>query len=230
MAGWIEMSDGSWIDIDNPAHYPDPTEIAGAEEPFIRGNMILPDEYLGAVIGLCMERRGLNPTHSYVGEGRVELRVELPLAEVIYDFYDHLKSLTRGYGSFDYEVIDNRRCELAKLEIRVNGEAVDALAMLLHKERAQGQARQICRKLKAELPRHQFKIAVQGAIGGKIIARSTITALRKDVTAKCYGGDITRKRKLLEKQKAGKKRMKTVGMVEIPQEAFVSVLKTKADS
>ncbi len=225
----IRLNNGTWVDIDNPAHYPDPTEIAGAEEPFIRGSMILPDEYLGAVISLCMERRGLNPSHSYVGEGRVELQVELPLAEVIYDFYDHLKSLTRGYGSFDYEVIDNRPCQLVKLEIKVNGEPVDALAMLLHKDRAQSQARQICRKLKAELPRHQFKIAVQGTIGGKIIARETVSAVRKDVTAKCYGGDVSRKRKLLEKQKEGKKRMKTFGQVNIPQKAFYAVLRRGND-
>ena len=225
----LMLKNGETVDIDNPAHYPDPTEIDGAQEPFIRGSMILPDEYLGPVISLCMERRGLNPTHSYVGDGRVELRVELPLAEVIYDFYDHLKSLTRGYGSFDYEVIDNRPCELAKLEIRVNGESVDALAMLLHRDRAAGQARQICKKLKDELPRHQFKIAIQGAIGGKIIARETVSAVRKDVTAKCYGGDVSRKRKLLEKQKEGKKRMKTFGNVHIPQKAFYAVLRRGND-
>ena len=225
----LTLKNGVNMEVDNPAHYPDPTEIEGAKEPFIRGSMILPDEYLGAVISLCMERRGLNPSHSYVSEGRVELRVELPLAEVIYDFYDHLKSLTSGYGSFDYEVIDHRPCELVKLDIRVNGESVDALAMLLHKDRAQRQARQICRKLKAELPRHQFKIAIQGAIGGKIIARETVSATRKDVTAKCYGGDVSRKRKLLEKQKEGKKRMKTFGQVHIPQKAFYAVLRRGDD-
>jgi len=225
----LTLKNDTNVEVDNPAHYPDPTEIEGAKEPFIRGSMILPDEYLGAVISLCMERRGLNPSHSYVSEGRVELRVELPLAEVIYDFYDHLKSLTSGYGSFDYEVIDHRPCELVKLDIRVNGESVDALAMLLHKDRAQRQARQICRKLKAELPRHQFKIAIQGAIGGKIIARETVSATRKDVTAKCYGGDVSRKRKLLEKQKEGKKRMKTFGQVHIPQKAFYAVLRRGDD-
>ncbi len=225
----VTMKDGSTQLIDNPAHYPDPAQIQSAEEPYIRASMIMPGEYLGNVIKLCMERRGSVPQHSYVSEKRVELRVELPLAEVIYDFYDYLKSLTRGYGSFEYELIGFKPTRLAKLEIKVNGEPVDALAMLLHEDRAQGRARGICRKLKGELPRHQFKIAIQGAIGGKIIARETVSAVRKDVTAKCYGGDISRKRKLLEKQKEGKKRMKTFGDVAIPQKAFFAVLKRNDD-
>ncbi len=225
----VTMKDGSVQLIDNPSHYPDPAQIQGSEEPYIRASMIMPGEYLGNVIKLCMERRGTIPQHSYVSEKRVELRVDLPLAEVIYDFYDYLKSLTRGYGSFEYELIGFRPSRLVKLEIKVNGEPVDALAMLLHQDRAQGRARGICRKLKDELPRHQFKIAVQGAIGGKIIARETVSAVRKDVTAKCYGGDISRKRKLLEKQKEGKKRMKTFGEVAIPQKAFFAVLKRNDD-
>jgi GTP-binding protein LepA len=225
----VTMKDGSTVLVDNPAFYPDPANIQSSEEPYIRASMIMPGEYLGNVIKLCMERRGTTPQHSYVSEKRVELRVELPLAEVIYDFYDYLKSLTRGYGSFEYELIGFRPSRLVKLEIRVNGEPVDALAMLLHQDRAQGRARGICKKLKDELPRHQFKIAVQGAIGGKIISRETVNAVRKDVTAKCYGGDISRKRKLLEKQKEGKKRMKTFGEVAIPQKAFFAVLKRNDD-
>ncbi len=225
----VTMKDGEVRLIDNPALYPDPADIHETEEPYIRASMIMPDDYLGAVIKLCMERRGSVPQHSYVSEGRVELRVELPLAEVIYDFYDYLKSITRGYGSFEYDLIGFRTGRLVKLDIRVNGEPVDALSMLLHQDRAQGRARSICQKLKAELPRHQFKIAIQGAIGGKIIARETVSAVRKDVTAKCYGGDITRKRKLLEKQKEGKKRMKTFGEVAIPQKAFFAVLKRGDD-
>jgi len=225
----VTMKDGEVVLVDNPAFYPDPAQIQGSEEPYIRASMIMPGEYLGNVIKLCMERRGTVPQHSYVSEKRVELRVDLPLAEVIYDFYDYLKSLTRGYGSFEYEMIGFRPSRLVKLEIRVNGEPVDALAMLLHQDRAQGRARGICKKLKDELPRHQFKIAVQGAIGGKIIARETVSAVRKDVTAKCYGGDVSRKRKLLEKQKEGKKRMKTFGEVAIPQKAFFAVLKRNDD-
>ena len=225
----VTMKDGSVVLIDNPAFYPDPAQIQSTEEPYIRASMIMPDEYLGNVIKLCMERRGTIPQHSYVSEKRMELRVELPLAEVIYDFYDYLKSLTRGYGSFEYEQIGFRASRLVKLDIRVNGEPVDALAMLLHQDRAQSRARAICKKLKNELPRHQFKIAVQGAIGGKIISRETVSAVRKDVTAKCYGGDVSRKRKLLEKQKEGKRRMKTFGEVAIPQKAFFAVLKRNDD-
>jgi GTP-binding protein LepA len=225
----VTLKNGTAIFVDNPTHYPDPVSIAHAEEPFIRASMIMPDEYLGNVLKLCMERRGVNPQHSYVGDRRIELRLELPLAEVIYDFYDYLKSLTRGYGSFEYELIGFRPTQLVKLDIRVNSEPVDALSMLLHHDRAMGRARGICKKLKAELPRHQFKIPIQGAIGGKIIARETVSALRKDVTAKCYGGDISRKRKLLEKQKEGKKRMKTFGDVSIPQKAFFAVLKRNDD-
>ena len=223
----ITLKDGTVRLVDNPAHYPDPGTVQEAEEPYIDASMILPDEYLGNIMKLCMERRGVNLRHDYVGDRRVEVRVHLPLAEVIYDFYDHLKSLTQGYGSFDYEIIGFRPADLVKLEILVNGETVDALATLLHKDRAQSRAREICERLAEEIPRHQFKIPIQGALGGKIIARETVNPVRKDVTAKCYGGDVTRKRKLLEKQKEGKKKMKSFGKVSIPQKAFLAVLTRK---
>lgn len=225
----ITLKTGDVILLENPAAYPDPVDIQMSEEPFIDATMIMPEQYMGAVMKLCMERRGTNLRHSYVGERRIELRVEVPLAEVVYDFYDQLKSLTQGYGSFDYQFIGFRQSHLVLLEIRVNQEPVDALAMLLHKDRAYQRAREICERLVDEIPRHQFPVPVQGAIGGKIIARETIPAYRKDVTAKCYGGDITRKRKLLEKQKEGKKKMRQFGNVEIPQRAFLAVLRTKSD-
>ena len=225
----ITLKTGEVILLENPAAYPDPTDIQMSEEPFIDATMIMPDSYMGAVMKICMERRATNLRHSYVGEKRIEMRVELPLAEVVYDFYDQLKSVTQGYGSFDYAFIGFRPSQLVLLEIRVNAEPVDALAMLLHKDRAYQRAREICERLSEEIPRHQFAVPVQGAIGGKIIARETIPAYRKDVTAKCYGGDITRKRKLLEKQKEGKKKMRQFGSVEIPQRAFLAVLRTKSD-
>jgi GTP-binding protein LepA len=220
------LDDGEVIVVDNPQYYPDPASIAMSEEPFIKAGIIIPERYLGAVMKLCIERRGVNPRFNYPSPGRQEVIFDMPLAEVIFDFYDKLKSITQGYGSFDYEITEYRQGDLVKLDILVNGEKVDALSMLVHRERARDMAVQVCDRLKEEIPRHQFKIAIQGAIGGKIIARSTISAFRKDVTAKCYGGDISRKRKLLEKQKKGKQRMKMVGAVEIPQSAFVAVLKT----
>jgi GTP-binding protein LepA len=220
------MNDGTERVIDNPALYPDPGHIAATKEPFIRAAIIVPDRYMGAVMKLCLERRGINVNYQYLTNNRLEMIFELPLAEVIYDFYDKLKSITQGYGSFDYELKDYRETQLVKLDILINGERVDALSQLVHKDRAYERARSACERLKEEIPRQMFKIAIQGAIGGQIIARETISAFRKDVTAKCYGGDITRKRKLLEKQKKGKKRMKMVGQVEIPQSAFLSVLKT----
>ncbi|MDL1980287.1 MAG: translation elongation factor 4 [Deltaproteobacteria bacterium] len=223
------MQDGSSRIIDNPALYPDPAGIDKTLEPFIRASIIIPDRYMGTVMKLCLERRGINTTYQYLTNNRLEMIFELPLAEVIYDFYDKLKSSTQGYGSFDYEIIDYRETDLAKLDILINGDRVDALSQLVNKDRAVERARHACEKLKDEIPRQMFKIAIQGAIGGNIIARKTISALRKDVTAKCYGGDITRKRKLLEKQKKGKKRMKMVGKVMIPQSAFLSVLKTDND-
>lgn len=182
---------------------------------------------MGALMTLCMERRGENTNYHYPIPGRIEFTCELPLAEVIYDFYDKLKSITQGYGSFDYELIDYRKSDLVKLDILVNGEVVDALSQLVHRTKARARGLSACERLKEEIPRQMFKIAIQAAIGSTIIARTTISALRKDVTAKCYGGDISRKRKLLEKQKAGKKRMKTVGNVDIPQKAFLSVLKSE---
>jgi GTP-binding protein LepA len=226
----LDLSDGSEIAIDNPADYPDPTHIEGAREPYIKASILIPERYIGTVMELCRERRGENTTFSYLAVGRVELSSELPLAEVLFDFYDRLKSTTQGYGSFDYEVLDYRKTDLVKVDVMVNDEPVDALSQLVHRDKARMRALHYCERLADTIPKQQFKIKIQGAIGGKIIARTTITALRKDVTAKCYGGDITRKRKLLEKQKAGKKKMMIVGSVEIPQSAFVAVLKTDKDS
>ncbi len=220
------LDDGTVLDVDNPLYYPDPGSIKSSEEPYIRASILIPERYVGAVMKLCMERRGVNSHLSYPTPGRVEVVFDLPLAEVIFDFYDKLKSITQGYGSFDYEITDYRESNLAKLDILVNGEKVDALSILVHRDNARERAVRVCDKLKDEIPKQQFKIAIQGAIGGKIIARSTISAYRKDVTAKCYGGDISRKRKLLEKQKKGKKRMRIVGNVEIPQSAFLAALKT----
>jgi GTP-binding protein LepA len=215
--------------IDNPLEYPTDGSVEYAEEPYIKASIISPAEYLGNLINLCLEKRGIQTGMNYLDEKRVEIIYEMPLAEVLFDFYDRLKSSTRGYASFDYELAGYKETSLVKLDILVNGERVDALSQLVHKDNAQARARQICKQLLEEIPRHQFKIPLQGAIGNTIIARETVPALKKDVTAKCYGGDITRKRKLLEKQKEGKKRMKTVGNVELPQSAFVSVLKTERD-
>ncbi|HLE18565.1 MAG TPA: translation elongation factor 4, partial [Syntrophales bacterium] len=223
------LKNGSTVDVDNPTLYPDPSSIAGSEEPYIRAVMMLPERYLGSVMKLCMEKRGANSVINYPGPGRVELSYEMPLAEVIYDFYDRFKSVTQGYGSFDYDLIDYRASNLALVDILVNGEKVDALSQIVHRERARARALQACERLKEEIPRQMFKIAIQGVIGGEIISRTTISAFRKDVTAKCYGGDITRKRKLLEKQKKGKKRMKMIGSVSIPQSAFLAVLKSDTD-
>jgi len=222
----FHLTDGTVKHVDNPAHFPDPAHIKMVEEPYIKATILMPDKYMGAVMNLCMERRGVNTSFHYPTPGRIEFKCELPLAEVIYDFYDKLKSVTQGYGSFDYEMFDYRKSDLVKLDILVNGEIVDALSQLVHRDNARARGLHACDKLKEEIPRQMFKIAIQAAIGGTIIARTNVSALRKDVTAKCYGGDITRKRKLLEKQKAGKKRMKTVGNVEIPQTAFLAVLKS----
>lgn len=221
------LADGTTVTVENPQYYPDPTLIKASAEPFIRAALIIPERYLGAVMKLCLERRGSNPKITYPTPERVEIKFDMPLAEVVFDFYDRLKTVTQGYGSFDYDLLDYRESDLVKLDILVNGEKVDALSLIVHRERAREWGVQVCDRLKEEIPKHQFKIAIQGAIGGKIISRSTISPFRKDVTAKCYGGDITRKRKLLEKQKKGKKRMKMVGSVMIPQSAFVSVLKTR---
>jgi GTP-binding protein LepA len=225
----LRMNDGTEKTIDNPALYPDPTLIAETREPFIRASIIVPDRYMGAVMKLCLDRRGVNKNYQYLTNDRLEMIFELPLAEVIYDYYDRLKSVTQGYGSFDYDLIDFRPTDLVKVDILINSERVDALSQLVHRDNAVARARTACEKLRDEIPRQMFKIAIQGAIGGNIIARKTVSAFRKDVTAKCYGGDITRKRKLLEKQKKGKKRMKMVGKVMIPQSAFLAVLKTDTD-
>ncbi len=221
------LKDHTILEVDNPAHFPDPMHIDRVEEPFIKATILIPERYMGVVMTLCMERRGENTNYHYPMPGRIEFSCELPLAEVIYDFYDRLKSVTQGYGSFDYELYDYRKSDLVKLDILVNGEIVDALSQLAHRANARARGLHACERLKEEIPRQMFKIAIQAAIGGTIVARTNISALRKDVTAKCYGGDISRKRKLLEKQKAGKKRMKTVGNVDIPQQAFLAVLKSE---
>ncbi len=223
------LKNSSVIDVDNPSHYPEITTIEKSEEPYIRAAMMMPDRYLGAVMSLCIEKRGVNSSLRYTSPGRAELTFEMPLAEVIFDFYDRFKSVTQGYGSFDYDLIDYRESHLVLLDILVNGEKVDALSQIVHRERARARGVQACDRLRDEIPRQMFKIAIQGAIGGEIISRSTISAFRKDVTAKCYGGDITRKRKLLEKQKKGKKRMKMIGSVSIPQSAFLAILKSDTD-
>jgi len=220
----VHMTDGTVVDMHNPADMPDPVKIAAIDEPWIKATILVPDEYLGAVLKLCEDRRGVQQDLTYVG-GRAMAVYRLPLNEVVFDFYDRLKSVTRGYASFDYHIEDYQAGDLVKMSVLVNGEPVDALAIVVHRARAEARGRSMCEKLKDLIPRHLFKIPVQAAIGGRVIARETIAAMRKDVTAKCYGGDATRKRKLLDKQKEGKKKMRQFGRVEIPQEAFISALK-----
>jgi GTP-binding protein LepA len=224
----ILLTSGEAVVVDNPVYYPDPASIAKGMEPYIRASILAPERYMGAIMDLCKERRGVNSKFNCPTPGRLEIQFDMPLAEVLYDFYDRLKTVTQGYGSFDYELIDYREGDLVKVDILLNGERVDALSQIAHRDRARTRALQACERLKEEIPRHLFKIAIQGAIGGNIIARTTISPFRKDVTAKCYGGDISRKRKLLEKQKKGKKRMKMIGSVSIPQSAFVAVLKSES--
>ncbi len=224
----IYMNDGSMQELHNPADLPDTIYIEHMEEPWIEATILVPDEYLGGVLKLCQDRRGRQKNLTYAGT-RAMVVYELPLNEVVFDFYDRLKSISRGYASFDYHIIGYERGDLVKMSVLVNEEPVDALSMIVHRARAQPRGRAMCEKLKELIPRHMFKIPIQAAIGGKVIARETISAMRKDVTAKCYGGDITRKRKLLDKQKAGKKRMRQFGRVEIPQEAFIKALKMDAD-
>ncbi len=222
----VSTKDGEVHAIENPAHYPDPAMIEGSQEPYIRATILIPDRSVGPVMELLSERRVAQTGMNYLSARRVEIHAELPLAEVLFDFHDRLKTVTHGYGSYDYELLDYRATKLVKVDILVNGDRVDALSQLVHQTKARPRALAYCERLSEAIPMHNFKIAVQGAIGGKIIARTNIRALRKDVTAKCYGGDITRKRKLLERQKEGKRRMKQVGNVQIPQSAFVAVLKS----
>jgi len=219
------LSDGTELSVDNPTNYPDPAQIVSAREPYVKANVFTPSEYIGAVMELCQERRGIYKDTRYLDADRAELNYDLPLGEIVYDFFDALKSRTKGYASFDYEFSGYRPSKLVKLDILLNGEMVDALSFIMHADGAYPRARRMAEKLKEHIPRHMFEIPIQAAIGGKVIARETVKAMRKDVLAKCYGGDITRKKKLLEKQKEGKKKMRRMGSVEVPQEAFTAVLK-----
>ena len=221
----LTLTNCETITIDNPTNYPDAVLIQQAEEPFVKANILTPNEFVGNIMELCQDRRGIFKDMTYLDTTRVEMHYELPLNEIVYDFFDALKSRTRGYASFDYELTGFVPSKLVKLDILLNGEVVDALSFIVHADKAYPRARRIAEKLKENIPRQLFEIPIQAAVGGKIIARETVKALRKDVLAKCYGGDITRKKKLLEKQKEGKKRMRSLGSVEVPQEAFMAVLK-----
>jgi len=216
---------GEKLLINTPNDLPDPTILEKVEEPYIKAQIITKPEFIGTIMKLCMDKRGVMTKQTYLTQTRVEMTFEMPLAEIVFDFYDRLKSVTKGYASFDYAMIEFRASDLVKLDIRLNSEPVDALSSLVHRDKAESFGRRICKKLRELLPRQQFMIAIQASIGAKIIARETISALRKDVTAKCYGGDITRKRKLLEKQKKGKKKMRQIGTVQVPQKTFLEVLK-----
>jgi GTP-binding protein LepA len=218
------MKDGEVRDLHNPADMPDLTYVDHIQEPRIKATIMVPDDYLGDILKLCQDRRGIQSNLTYAG-ARAMVEYDLPLAEVVFDFYDRLKSVTKGYASFDYSISEYREDNLVKMSILVNDEPVDALSMMVHRDRAEARGRSMVEKLKDLIPRHMFKIPIQAAIGGRVIARETLSAMRKDVTAKCYGGDATRKKKLLEKQKAGKKKMRQFGKVEIPQEAFIAALK-----
>lgn len=221
----VNLTDGSTVYIDNPSNFPDPAVIASAEEPIVKADILAPAEFVGNIMELCQERRGSFKNMTYLDETRVEMHYELPLNEIVYDFFDALKSRTRGYASFDYEMKGYAPGKLVKLDIMLNGETVDALSFIVHADKAYSRGRRIAEKLKENIPRQLFEVPIQAAVGGKVIARETVKAMRKDVLAKCYGGDITRKKKLLEKQKEGKKRMRQLGTVEVPQEAFMAVLK-----
>ena len=221
----VHMKTGEIVRVDNPSQLPPVMEIDHIEEPYIRSRIFAPNDFVGNIIKLAQERRGIQSNMEYPGPGRVMLEYEFPLNEIVLDFYDKLKSISRGYASFDYELIDYRRGDLVKLDLMLNGEVVDALSLIVPREQSYYRGRELCKQFKKLLPRQMYEVAIQAAIGAKIIARETLGALRKDVTAKCYGGDVSRKRKLLEKQKEGKKRMKRLGSVEVPQEAFMAVLK-----
>ena len=225
----IALKDGSTVEVDNPSYWPDPMQIDSCTEPYIKASILTPESYVGPVMELCREHRSESQTMNYLSAGRIEVISEMPLGEVLFDFYGKLKMITRGYGSFDYEPTEYRKTDVVKVDILVNKEPVDTLSYLVHREKARTRALHYCERLAKEIPRHQFKIPVQGVIGGTVIARSTIQPYRKDVTAKLYGGDVTRKKKLLEKQKKGKAKMKQFGSVNIPQKAFVSVLRTDQD-
>ncbi len=225
----LTLKDGSSVEVDNPSYWPDPSTIDSAAEPYIKASILTPEEYVGPVMELCREHRSESQTMNYLSAGRVEVSSEMPLGEVLFDFYGKLKMITRGYGSFDYEATEYRSTDIVKVDILVNKEPIDALAYLVHRDKSRARALHYCEQLAEAIPRHQFKIPIQGAIGGSIIARSTIQPYRKDVTAKLYGGDVTRKKKLLEKQKKGKAKMKQFGSVNIPQEAFISVLRAEKD-
>jgi GTP-binding protein LepA len=219
------LTNGSILDISAPSEMPDPTRTERFEEPFIKAQIITKSEYIGPIIGLCMDKRGLIKNQTYLTSDRVEMSFEMPLAEIVFDFFDKLKTISRGYASLDYHLLDYRDSDMVKLDVMLNGEPVDALSAIVHRGKAQEWGRKLCEKLKELIPRHMFEVVIQAAIGQKIVARETISAIRKNVIAKCYGGDISRKRKLLEKQKKGKKRMRQIGTVEVPQEAFMAVLK-----
>ncbi|MEG1390631.1 MAG: translation elongation factor 4, partial [Angelakisella sp.] len=221
----LTLTNGETINIDNPTNYPDPGTIVDAQEPYVTASIFTPSLYIGSIMELCQQRRGIYKDTKYLDTDRVELHYDLPLNEIIYDFFDALKSRTKGYASFDYELADYRKSKLVKLDILLNGEVVDALSFIVFADNAYPRARRMAEKLKDHIPRQMFEVPIQAAIGGKVIARETVKAMRKDVLAKCYGGDITRKKKLLEKQKEGKKRMRQLGTVEVPQEAFMAVLK-----
>ena len=219
------LTSGEVVEINAPSEMPDPTRIDSLEEPFITAQIISKSEYVGAIISLCMDKRGVIKNQIYLTSDRVELSFDMPLSEIVFDFFDKLKTISRGYASLDYHLIGSRESDMVKLDVMLNGDKVDALSAIVHRSKSYEWGRKLCEKLKELIPRQQFEIAIQAAIGQKIVARETISALRKNVLAKCYGGDISRKRKLLEKQKKGKKRMRQVGNVEVPQEAFMAVLK-----
>ena len=222
----VVLSDGTSVEIDSPSKMPEQTKVSKVLEPYVLTNIYVPSEYVGPIMELCQDKRGIYKTLSYIDSTRVNVTYEIPLSEIVYDFFDKLKSYTKGYASFDYEFIGNKESKLVKMDILLNGEIVDALSVIVHKDFAYKRGSVVCKNLKKIIPRQMFQVPIQAAIGSKIIAREDISAMKKNVLAKCYGGDVSRKRKLLEKQKEGKKRMKQVGSVSIPQEAFLTILST----